>query len=437
MMRSLVIALLIFGSIPFIFRRPFFGLLVWSLLSYMSPYRLTYGFAYSFPWVMLIAIVTLISIAISKEDKRIEHSGIALLFFALLVWTTITTVFSVLPAAAWVQWKEFAKIMIAMFVTLMLVKSRERMHLLVWMIAISLGFYGIKGGLFTLLHGGGNHVLGPPGSFLSDNNALAMALCTAIPLMRYLQLHSVKKWVKVGLGASMFLTGVAVLGTYSRGGLIALVIVAGMLLLKSRGRIAIALTLVLVGGMAVHFMPPQWVARMDTLHHAEKTDSGKTRIQSWEFSVNVALHRPVLGGGFNVYESDSMWAEYGPAGAIPRAVHSIYFKILGEQGFPGLFMFLALLALSWRNCMRVRKRTRADPKQRWAFDLASMIQVSLVAYIVGGAFLPLSYFSVSYQLFALTAVLWAFCRKYEEVRAGAKHAQRSNAQSGTSKPARA
>ena len=418
-MRGIVLALIIFGTIPFILARPYLGLLVWSWIGYMNPHRLTYGFAYDFPWVMLIAIVTLVGLAASKESKKIPWSTISVLLALFLLWTGFTTFFAVVPDQAWDKWQQFAKTLVMVFVTLMLVNTRERLHWLVWVIVVSLGFYGIKGGIFTILGGGASHVLGPAGSFIGENNSIALALCMTLPFMRYLQLHSEQKWVRIGLGTSMLLTGIAVLGTYSRGGLVALAVVAGALVLKSRGRIAIVATLAVIGVVAWHFMPPQWTERMDTLHHAAQTDSAETRIQSWEFSANVALHRPLVGGGFDVYESNAMWQRYGPEGAIPRAVHSIYFRILGEQGFVGLALFLGLLAASWRNCSRVRKRTRRVEDMKWAFDLASMLQVGLVAFAVAGAALPMSYFDLSYQLMALTVLLAACCTRQLETRVAA------------------
>lgn len=408
-MRDIALALLIFGMLPCILMRPYVGLLVWSWLGYMNPHRLCYGFAVSFPWVQLVAIVTLASWLFSKESKRIPWSAISVLLVVFLLWTGLTTFHAVVPDSAWATWQEFAKVLIMVFVTLILVNNRERMHWLVWMIVVSLGFYGVKGGLFTILKGGVNHVLGPPNSFIADNNALALALCMTLPLMRYLQLHSSWKFVRLGLAFGMLLTGVATLGTYSRGGLIGLAVVAGALFLKSRRRLAVVLVIIAVGTIAYHFMPPEWTARMGTLQQAKETSSGESRIQSWRFSANVAIHHPLLGGGFNVYESTSMWELYGPEDAIPRAVHSIYFRVLGEQAFPGLALFLALLFVSWRNCSRVRKRTRDMPDMRWAFDMASMLQVSLVAFMAAGAFLPMSYFDLSYQLMALSAVLAAFC----------------------------
>lgn len=420
-MRDIALALFIFGTIPFIFKRPFIGLLVWSWIGYMNPHRLTYGFAYSFPWVYLIAVVTLISLVVSKENKKIELSSVSVLLFLFLAWTGITTIFAVEQAAAWAKWQEFAKILAMVFVTLMLVNDRRRMDWLVWVIVVSLGFYGVKGGIFTALKGGNYHVYGPAASFISDNNDLAQALCMIVPLMRYLQLQASRKFVRVGLGLAMLLTGICILGTYSRGGLIALFAVAIALFMKSRRRLAVVLVVVALGMTAYHFMPPQWTARMDTLHHAEETDSAQTRMQSWEFASNVALHRPIVGGGFNIYQSIPMWARYGPLDAIPRAIHSIYFRVLGEQGFLGLVLFLGLLLASWRSCTYVRKRTRDHPEDRWASDLASMLQVSLLAFIVAGAATTSSYFDLSYQVMAMCVLLKAIStqRQSEPAVAGA------------------
>jgi probable O-glycosylation ligase (exosortase A-associated) len=406
-MRDIALALIIFGTIPYILTRPFVGLLVWSWIGYMNPHRLCYGFAYSFPWVMVVAILTLLSLGISKESKRIPKSAISTLLAMFLVWTGITMLFAVESHAAWLRWQEFAKTLVLVFTTLVLLNSRERMTALIWVIVVSLGFYGIKGGIFTILHGGSHHVFGPAGSFIADNNDLAQALCMVLPLMRYLQLQASTKMMKLGMGGAMFLVGVGILGTYSRGGLVALAVVTLALFLKSRRRLTLAIAFVALGMVGYNFMPAKWTARMDTIQHAQKVNSFETRVQSWKFATNVALHNPLLGGGFNVYESGAMWGRYGPAGAKPRAIHSVYFRVLGEQGFPGLFLFLALLATSWRYCAKVRRQTRRMPGEKWAFDLASMFQVSLLAYITAGLATTSTYFDMTYQLMAMCAILHA------------------------------
>jgi len=404
-MRDIILALIIFGTIPFILMRPYVGLLVWSWIGYMNPHRLCYGFAYNFPWVQLIAVITIVSILTSKESKRIPISIITVLMGFFFAWATITTFFAVESTSAWQEWGIFGKTLIMVVVTLMIVNDRQRMHWLIWVIVGSLAFWGLKGGVFTVLRGGAYHVVGPNASFIANNNDLAQALCMTLPLMRYLQMQSQSKRLRIALVLAMALTGAAILGTYSRGGLIALVVVGGALFLKSRKHAALLVIVGVLGFTAYHVMPPQWTARMNTLQHAEETDSAQTRIQSWQFATNVALHRPLVGGGFNVYESIPMWQRYGPEDATPRAVHSIYFRVLGEQGFVGLVLFLALLLASWKSCSRARKMTRNLPEYRWAYDLGSMVQVSLLAFMIAGMAKASAYFDLSWQLMAISTLL--------------------------------
>ena len=404
-MRDIALALFVFGMIPFILMRPYVGLLVWSWLGYMNPYRLCYGFAISFPWVQLVAIVTLVSMLFNRERKTVKPSSTVILLFLFFAWTTLTAFYAVQQDSAWQTWEQFGKTLIMVLVTFMLVNDRKRIHWLVWVIVVSIGFYGLKGGIFTALRGGAYHVYGPAKSFIADNNDLAQALCMILPLMRYLQLQASRKYLKLGLGVALFIVGIGILGTYSRGGLVALAVVCAALFLKGRKKVMLALVFLSLGVTAYNFMPAQWMERMDTLHHADETDSMQTRMQSWKFATQVALHRPLVGGGMNVYQSAAMWSRYGPEDAIPRAVHSVYFRVLGEQGFPGLVMFVALLFVSWRNCAKVRRRTRDSPSDKWAFDLASMLQVSLLAFMTAGLATTSTYFDLSYQIMAMCVLL--------------------------------
>jgi len=404
-MRDIALALFVFGMVPFILMRPYVGLLVWSWLGYMNPYRLCYGFAISFPWVQLVAIVTLVSMLFNRERKTVKPSSTVILLFLFFAWTTLTAFYAVQQDSAWQTWEQFGKTLIMVLVTFMLVNDRRRIHWLVWVIVVSIGFYGLKGGIFTALRGGAYHVYGPAKSFIADNNDLAQALCMILPLMRYLQLQASRKYLKLGLGVALFIVGIGILGTYSRGGLVALAVVCAALFLKGRKKVMLALVFLSLGVTAYNFMPAQWMERMDTLHHADETDSMQTRMQSWKFATQVALHRPLVGGGMNVYQSATMWSRYGPEDAIPRAVHSVYFRVLGEQGFPGLVMFVALLFVSWRNCAKVRRRTRDSPSDKWAFDLASMLQVSLLAFMTAGLATTSTYFDLSYQIMAMCVLL--------------------------------
>ena len=58
-MRDIVLLLAVMGALPFILRRPPIGILVWSWLAYMNAHRLTWGFAYSFPFAQVVGVTRL------------------------------------------------------------------------------------------------------------------------------------------------------------------------------------------------------------------------------------------------------------------------------------------------------------------------------------------------------------------------------------------
>ncbi|HET7586532.1 MAG TPA: putative O-glycosylation ligase, exosortase A system-associated [Gammaproteobacteria bacterium] len=415
-MRDLALALIIFGLLPFILTSPYVGVLVWSWLSYMNPHRLTWGFAYSFPWVQLVAITTILGFLLSSKEKfRIPVKGVTICFLLLMGWMAVTSYYSFVPDVAWDRFNVHLKIMVLVFFTLMLVQTRERLHWLMWVIAVSIGFYGIKGGLFVIATGGQYVVVGPSQSFIHNSNDIALAMAMAIPIMRYLQLQEPKKWIRIGLWGAMGLTSVAILGTYSRGGMLTLGAVLLMLFWKTRGKFILAV----LGAIAIPIMltlvPQQWYHRMGTIDNYQQDESAMGRIQSWKFATQIALDRPLVGGGFRPYLRPDIWRKYAPPNTPWREIHSIYFKVLGEQGFVGFGIFILLLFLSWRNLVWIRKRTKGIAEWKWAYDLSSMLYVSGVAYCVGGAFLPLPYFDLAYQLLAVG--LLVRCRVAQDLSA--------------------
>jgi probable O-glycosylation ligase (exosortase A-associated) len=405
-LRDLVLALIIFGLLPFILASPYIGVLVWSWLGYMNPHRLTWGFAYSFPWVELVAITTILGFIFSRKEKfYLPWTKVTTLFLLFIGWMAVTSYFAFMPDVAWHRFSIFFKIMVLVFFTLLLVQSRERLHWLIWVIAVSIGFFGVKGGLFVLATGGQYRVIGPPQSFIHNTNDIAFAMAMVLPLMRYLQLQTRHKWVRIGLWSAMGLTSIAILGTYSRGGMLTLAAVLLMLFWKTRGKFLMLVMAVVAIPIMLSIVPQKWYNRMATIETYHQDESAMGRIQSWKFAAHLALHRPLVGGGFRPYLKPSAWRRYAPPNAPAREIHSIWFKTLGEQGFVGLAIFLAILFFSWRNCVWVRKRTRGLGDWKWAYDLSSMLYVSGVAFCVGGTFLPQPYFDLAYQLFAIVILV--------------------------------
>src|SRR3954464_4712969 len=138
--------------------------------------------------------------------------------------------------------------------------------------------------------------------------------------------------------------------------------------------------------MAIPAMPESWTARMHTIETYEQDSSAMGRIIAWETAYNIAKDRFPIAGGLE-WQSPETSQKYSPMPSLELVAHSIYFQVMGSEGFIGLVFFLIFWVLVWRQCGWIRRKTRDHPELRWAFSLASMCQASLVGYAVGGAFL--------------------------------------------------
>jgi probable O-glycosylation ligase (exosortase A-associated) len=401
-MRDIVLTAFIFGTLPFILWRPHIGVLVWTWIGFMNPHRLTWSFAYDMPFAMIVALVTLVGLLSSREPKKIPWTRETILLLIFLAWVLITTFNAMYPSLAWPHLNQFWKILLMVYVTLILMQSRARINQLVWVIALSIGFYGVKGGIFTITNGGVYHVRGPEGSFIGGDNEMGLALIMTIPLLRYLQLTTEKIWVRTGLTGAMLLSAVATVGSQSRGALVGVVCMGTFLWLKSRNKLFTALLGSIAIVLVLLVMPQQWYDRMATIQNYEEDQSAMGRINAWKMAFNMAKDRP-LGGGLNSFQEYS-FALYAPNPDSVHDSHSIYFEVLGEHGFVGLGLFLVLALMTWRTASWVIGRAHRDREKRWVADLAAMVQVSLVGYASAGAFLGLAYFDYYYTLIALVVL---------------------------------
>jgi probable O-glycosylation ligase (exosortase A-associated) len=390
--RDIFVTAVIFGSLPVILWRPYVGVLVWTWISFMNPHRLTWGFAYDMPFAFIVAIVTLVALLISREPKRIPWTRETVLLVVFVAWMLLTTVFAVFPSLAWPHLEKVVKIQLMVFVTLIVMQSRDRINLLVWVLTLSLAFYGVKGGIFTVIHGGVYHVRGPAGSFIGGDNEMGLALVMTIPLLRYLQLTTARPGVRVALMGATALCVLASIGSQSRGALLGMLSMGAFLWLKSRHKIVTGFLAVVATVLVVAVMPQQWYDRMASTQSYQEDPSAIGRINAWHMAFNLAKDKP-LGGGFDVFQP-RMFDLYAPDPDNVHDSHSIYFEVLGEHGFAGLALFLMLGLMTWFTASRVIRHGRSDPARRWAGDLCAMVQVSLVGFASAGAFLGLAYFDL-------------------------------------------
>ena len=176
------------------------------------------------------------------------------------------------------------------------------------------------------------------------------------------------------------------------------------LVLKSRRRFAILLGMAVLIPVAVSFAPQKYRDRMGTIQTYEEDTSAMGRILAWQTAINIARDRPLVGGGFETW-TPQVYARHAPQGAnVVRDVHSMYFEILGEQGFVGLALYLSMLIMAYLGAGRTARRVASVPDAGWQVDLGRMVQVSLVGYAAAGAFLGLAYFDLLFNLYAMVVL---------------------------------
>ena len=402
-MRDAILFLALIGIIPFIFKRPIVGALAYACVSLMNPHRMSYGAAYDFPFAMVLCVITLFSLLVSKEAKKIPLTGTVAALLLFIAWIMLTTLFAQEPELAWLEWERVMKTMLMVTVTIMTVRTIKDVKALTLVVALSVGFWGFKGGIFTVLSGGVNRVMGPDGSYIADNNTLALALLTALPLLVFLGTLAPNKWLKrVAIGVAV-LTGIAVIGSYSRGAMLGGVGMLFFLWLKSKNKLTTGIAILVLAPVVYLSMPEQWTGRMQTIDNYQEDESAMGRINAWGFAVNVANTMP-LGGGLRVF-TPKMFLIYAPEPTHFRVAHSIYFQVLGEHGYIGLLMYLVLFFAAWRTGTRILRFCKDKAELAWAARLAQMCQVSIIGFMMAGAFLALAYYDLIYYIIAILVTL--------------------------------
>lgn len=393
--------------------RPWLGILVFSWVGYMNPHRYCWGPAHDFPFAQIVAVATLAGFFFTRDKDRLHFERESVLILLLWIVFTVTTFSAVYHDSAWLMWQKTSKVLLMVLLTIPLIIDREKLRHLLLTIALSLGLLGAKGGIFSIMTAGSYNVRGPDDSFISGEGDFGLALNMTLPLLFYLAKNETNKNLKIVLYVTFVLSIVSVIFTYRRGAFLALAAVLFLLLVKANRKMWAALVLavgVLIGSYAV---TDKWTERMGTIETYEEDASSMGRVNAWKTAWNVAKDRPFSGVGFDGLTG---WVvdTYSPSpGQTASDVHSIYFEVLGEHGFIGFGLFVLMLMTALLSTRRIKKDFSTSPDHQWLCNYADMIQISIIAYMVGGAFLGRAYFDLFYHLVAITVVIKVLAYKEE------------------------
>ena len=415
-MRDLSFALIWLVLLPATFVAPYVGVELWIWIALLSPNELLYGAIAQIPFNKIIAIATLFMVVASREKKDfyVDKTTVILGLFAVVGSISWMTALSSTPITDDLYLKLLKEIVLA--ITIMAVMTtRSRIHLTIFIVVISMGFTGVKEGLIYALTVGGHKVLGT--GAVGDNNSLAAAILMIVPLEYYLYSYSKVRLVRIGMVAALVLSVLAVVATGSRGGFLGLVVLGMFSIKNSRNKAAGILLVALLSGIIYFTAPDAWFNRVHTIDEAGSDGSFMGRVTAWKISWLIAMDRPLFGGGFHAVQQWPVWNAMvprldalsfiatPPLDGYPHAAHSVWFEVLGDLGFVGLAVFMAMLAMMVWDLRYIYRRTRRNPSMQWAGDLARMLQISLATYAVTASALSMGYFELVYMLVAIVSRL--------------------------------
>jgi probable O-glycosylation ligase (exosortase A-associated) len=398
-------------------KRPFLFVLAYVYVDTVSPHRLSYYLLNSIPLSMIVASLAFAGWLLLDRKRIFTLTARQGLMALLLLYTFYTTGRADFPEAALEKWDWASKAIAFAFFLPFTLRTKLRVEATLLFLTLSAAAIVIVGGIKTLLSGGGYGVL----NLMVDNNSnlyesstistIAIAIIPIILwLARFGTVFPPDARVKLFAGGLIFACLLMPVGTEARTGLVCIAVLALLMLRDVKRRILYIATAALVTTASLPFLPDSFTGRMSTIQGYQSDESANTRLAVWGWTWNYAKDHP-LGGGFGAYRGNKIevrTVETQVSGGVStvtarteadegRAYHSAYFEMLGEQGFPGLALFLILHISGLVRMEVIRRRYRkAEGDKAWISPLATALQHFQIIYLVGALFI-----AVAYQPFTL------------------------------------
>jgi probable O-glycosylation ligase (exosortase A-associated) len=409
MLRAIFVGVIILYGLYQSFRSPFYALLFYLWIAYFRPeYWLWSDWVTQLNLSLIVGVLVLGSTVLSGRRLRLGIGPCLMLL--LMAQSFISTMMSPVFDFSFIFWQDFAKSTIISLLIVSLVDDERSLRLTFLVIACSLGLEAVKQGWAQMILNPGaanenfNAVLG-------DNNGVAIGMFMLTAFMVALARTAPSRKEKLAFRFSTIGVLYRGISTFSRGGFLACGALGIHTLIRARRKFAAALGIAFVCLLIVPVMSDKYWTRMSTISTAtedEETanDTSAGRIHFWRVAVIMANAHPLTGVGHNAYSV--MYNQYDPSEAEfgeGRAVHSSWFAVLAELGYPGLLLFLMIIGHALLTCRRARRLAKKNPDLQNLGYFAMAIEGALVTFAVGGTFVTFQYVEMLWHTLALSMVV--------------------------------
>lgn len=416
-------------------RRPFLWVLAYVYIDILAPQKIGWSLTPALP-ISLIAFCAAFAGWLLADPKRGSRFTFRqFLMLCLLVYCGITTNMADFPLEAADKWGWVWKALVfAIFFPLTLT-TRLRIEGAALIMVLTVSAIIISAGLKTAFGGGGYESLYffvNDNSGLYESSTLATVAVAIIPLILWFTRHGTlfaPDWrVKLFAYSLIFACLLIPVGTEARTGLLCIGVLGLLILRDVKRRMVFIAAGAVLGLAALPFLPQSYYERMATINSPQGDESASTRVAVWQWTLEYAAENP-FGGGFDAYRGNkftynmpvtekvgnSVSVQYREVTDEARAYHSAIFEMLGEQGWPGLtlWLWLQLLGVWQMERLRRRWRSRSAARDQWQAPLASALQFGQIIYLVGSLFQGIAYQPFILLLIGLQCALWSYCKLHD------------------------
>ncbi|MEL6529585.1 MAG: putative O-glycosylation ligase, exosortase A system-associated [Pseudomonadota bacterium] len=420
-------------------RRPFLWVLLYVYIDIIAPQRIGYSIIQSIPVSLIVFGAAFGGWLLLDRKEGVRFTLRQGLILALLLYCWWTTGNADFPDNAATKWDWVWKaLLFALFLPFTLT-TRARLEGLALILVLSIATIVIGTGMKTVLGGGGYENLK---FFVNDNSGIyesstlatvAIALTPMIAwFTRYGTIYKPQWPVTVFAVLLIFACLMVPIGTEARTGLVCIAALGVMLVRYVKQRVLFVAAGAVLGLTALPFLPPSYYERMATIAEPGGDESASTRVAVWSWTLDYVQENP-FGGGFDAYRGNKFTyempvkEEVGNTTSVEfrevtdegRAYHSAIFELLGEQGYPGLTIWLLLHGLGVWQMERIRRRWKAKTAEdeAWIAPFATTLQLASLVYIVGALFQGIAYQPVMLMIIGLQIGLNNYCKRIESERA--------------------
>ncbi len=425
-MRFILYVCILCAILPIVLTRPFFGLCVYYVVSLLQPKLLCWRG--DFQDAMLVGVPLVVGAValgvrrvsvepvqdrktgnIVRVVRRIVRSPVFepawpfVLFVVLIGYIAISRLFVPYPLSPTsYQFRSLCKVMLVVVLLTGLASDLRRFRILYIVVALSTAFWAIKGG-FKVMMFGPHQVYGKT----YDNNLFALVSVMTLPMVFYFAL-SVKhaRWRPVLLFLAA-LVCLGIIGSRSRAGFVAFAMVLAGMAWTSRYRLKAFFAVGVVSAVAFGVSGGEVRDRISSILEYRRDKSARSRFQTWEAARFLLEQSPLIGVGFNNFETAKSRLVGGG-----KAAHNIFLQNMAELGLLGHPLWLAIILGTLLSMARFMRRCRhLPPEMRWAYYWSRGLVLGMAAFCIHGMFHNDEYLELMFVMVGLNVALQVMTRR--------------------------